>query len=107
MNMRIVFLIGFLLLCLQDFGQDSLLTIQQAVESAFKRNAELQQLNAQLRQKENTWRTATGISAPEISYFKEGIPSGPGDPFAEQRFTISQEIDFPLTTAYRLKGLSQ
>jgi len=107
MNKYLIF-IGFLLLWLQGWGQqDSLLTIQQAVESAYNRNAELQQLHAQLLQKENMWKTETGISAPEISYFKEGISTGPGDPFAEQRFTISQEIDFPLTAAYRLKGLSQ
>ena len=107
MNKFLIF-IGFLLLWLPGWGQqDSLLTIQQAVESAYNRNAELQQLHAQLVQKENMWKTETGISAPEISYFKEGISTGPGDPFAEQRFTISQEIDFPLTTAYRLKGLSE
>ena len=100
-------LIAFSLLWVQGFGQDSLLTIQMAVESAYNRNAELQQLHAQLKQKENIWRTETGISAPEISYFKEGISSGPGDPFDERRFTVSQEIDFPLTTVYRLKGLSQ
>ena len=78
-----------------------------AVESAYNRNAELQQLYACYRQKENVWRTETGISAPEISYFKEGISSMPGAPFDEQRFTVSQQIDFPLTTAYRLKALSQ
>lgn len=100
-------LIGLMFLWTQVLGQDSLLTIQQAVKSAFSSNAELQQMHAQLRQKENMWRTETGISAPEISYFKEGVSTGPGDPFAEQRFTISQEFDFPLTTAYRLKGLSQ
>lgn len=107
MNKHLFFIIGILMLGFQCFGQDSLLTIQQAVESAYNRNAELQQLHSQLHQKENLWRTQTGISAPEISYFKEGISSGPGDPFAEQRYTISQEFDFPLTTAYRLKALSQ
>jgi cobalt-zinc-cadmium efflux system outer membrane protein len=64
-------------------------------------------LYAQLKQKENLWRTETGISAPEISYFKEGIASGPGDVFDEKRITISQEIDFPLTTSYRLKALAE
>ncbi len=42
-----------------------------------------------------------------MSYFKEGIGSGPGDVFDEKRITISQQIDFPLTTAYRIKGLSE
>lgn len=92
---------------LQAFGQDSLLTIQQAVKTAYLQNTELQQLWAQLEQKENVWRTETGISAPEISYFKEGIGSGPGDVFDEKRFTVSQEIDFPLTTSYRIKGLKE
>ncbi len=102
-----IFLSVFLLLSISSFAQDSLLSIQMAVESAYNRNAELQQLYAQYKQRENAWRTETGISAPEISYFKEGISSGPGDPFDEKRITVSQEIDFPLTTAYRLKGLSE
>ena len=60
MNKYLIF-IGFLLLWLQGWGQqDSLLTIQQAVESAYNRNAELQQLHAQLLQKENMWKTETG-----------------------------------------------
>ena len=33
--------------------------------------------------------------------------SEPGDMYAEQRFTVSEEIDFPLTTGYRLKGISE
>uniref|UniRef100_UPI0032171F3B TolC family protein n=1 Tax=uncultured Draconibacterium sp. TaxID=1573823 RepID=UPI0032171F3B len=88
-------------------AQDSLLTIQDAVKSAYSSNAEIQQLWAQLKQKQDLWRTETGISAPEFSYFKEGIGSGSGDVFDEKRFTISQEIDFPLTTSYRLKGIKE
>src|SRR5680860_99456 len=101
-----LFFLLFLLIS-QTFAQDSLLTIQQAVKSAYSRNAELQQLWAQLKQKQSVWRTETGISAPEISYFKEGVASGPGDIFDEKRITVSQEIDFPLTTSYRLKGLKE
>jgi cobalt-zinc-cadmium efflux system outer membrane protein len=104
-HISLLFLTLFLMLSV--LGQDSLLTIQQAVKTAYLQNAELQQLWAQLKQKENVWRTETGISAPEISYFKEGMGDGPGDVFDEKRFTISQEIDFPLTTSYRLKGLKE
>lgn len=107
MYIRKILLAVFLFPAFHGFAQDSLLTIQGAVESAYSRNAELQQLYAQLKQKENLWRTETGISAPEISYFKEGIASGPGDVFDEKRITISQEIDFPLTTSYRLKALAE
>lgn len=98
---------GFILLFFMASGQDSLLTIQDAVESAYNQNAELKQLQAMIRQEENRWLTETGISAPEVSYFKEGMGSGPGDVFDEKRISVSQEIDFPLTTAYRLKGISE
>jgi cobalt-zinc-cadmium efflux system outer membrane protein len=104
---KIIFLI--FLFCTVSFvlkAQDEL-TIQDAVQYALDKNAKLQQVRAVFKQKENTWRTKTGISAPEISYFKEGIGSGPGDVFDEKRVTVSQEIDFPLTAAYRLKGISE
>lgn len=107
MNKLKYIVFGLMLLPLQGFSQDSLLTIQEAVQSALTRNAGLQQLRSQLNQQENFWRVSTGISSPAISYFKEGIPSGSGNIFDEKRITISQEIDFPLTTSYRLKGISQ
>jgi outer membrane protein, heavy metal efflux system len=88
-------------------AQEALLTIHQAVESAFTRNAELQQLKAQLEQKKNAWRLETGISAPEVSYFKEGIGKGPGDIFDEKRITVSQTFDFPTTGIYRIKALEE
>ncbi|MEE4115435.1 MAG: TolC family protein [Marinilabiliaceae bacterium] len=88
-------------------GQENLLTISEAVGSAFDRNTELQQMRAVLRQKQESWRTETGIGAPEISYFREGIQTGPEDLFDEQRIAISQELDFPLTTFYRLKAAKQ
>ncbi len=102
-----IFAVLFFLIFTAAAQEDSTLTIQEAVQSAFERNAQLQQLRAQLQQKENLWRMQTGISAPEISYFKEGISSGPGDAFDEKRITVSQEIDFPLTTSYRLKGIDE
>ncbi len=104
-TLSLFFILLFILPC--AVAQDSLLTIQEAVKSAYTRNSELQQLWAQLEQKKNEWRIAAGVSAPEISYFKEGISTEPGDPYDEKRFTISQEIDFPLTTSYRLKGISE
>jgi cobalt-zinc-cadmium efflux system outer membrane protein len=107
MKIPILIFTGVLLWLFQAAGQENLLTINQAVESAYEKNAGLQQLRQMLKQKESAWRTRTGISAPEISYFKEGIGNGPGDVFDEKRLTVSQEFDFPLTTAYRLKGISE
>ncbi|MBL7965702.1 MAG: TolC family protein [Prolixibacteraceae bacterium] len=87
--------------------QAQLLTIQDAVEQAIKNNAQINQMRSQLQQKQAEWRTQTGISAPEISYMKEGINNKAADPFQEQRWTVSQSVDFPLTTSYRIKGLHQ
>ena len=84
-----------------------LLTIQNAVDQAIKNNAPINQMRSQLNQKKEEWRTQTGISAPEFSYMKEGINNKAADPFQEKRMTVSQSIDFPLTTAYRLKGIRQ
>jgi len=102
---QVLFLLLVLLFRFTVSSQENLITIEQAVETAFKNNAELNQMRAQLIEKENIWRTETGISSPEFSYFKEGVSSDPASPYAEKRIAVSQEIDFPLTTSYRLKGL--
>lgn len=107
MQKRTILFLILLSTVLFSAAQDSLLTIQQAVESAYHRNTELQQMWARLEQKKNVWRTEMGISAPEVSYFKEGISTEPGDLYDEKRWTVSQEIDFPLTTSYRLKGIAE
>jgi len=88
-------------------AQNNLLTIQEAVEFAFDNNPELNQMRLQIEKAENQWRLETGIAPPEVTYFKEGIHTDPLTPFAEKRIAITQEIDFPLTTTYRLKGLQE
>lgn len=84
-----------------------LLTIKDAVDQAIQNNARINQMRAQLNQRKEAWRTQTGIAAPEISYLKEGIDNEAADPFQEQRITVSQSLDFPLTAAYRLKALKE
>lgn len=84
-----------------------LLTIQDAVSQAVKNNAQINQMRSQLNQKREEWRTQTGLSAPEFSYMKEGVNNKAADPFQEQRLTVSQSADFPLTTAYRIKGIHE
>lgn len=84
-----------------------MLTIQDAVGQAIKNNAQINQMRAQLNQKKEEWRTQSGIAAPELMYMKEGIDHKAGQPFQEKRLTVSQSVDFPLTTAYRLKAIQQ
>jgi len=97
----------FLLLGFLNPSHAQLLTINDAVEQAVKNNAQINQMRSQLNQKKEELRTQMGISAPEFSYMKEGINNKAADPFQEQRMTVSQSIDFPLTTVYRLKALKE
>ena len=99
-------IIFFLLTGIAGFSQENVLTINQAVETACNNNIELNQIRSQLKQKESIWQNI-GFLQPEISYFVEGIGSELSCPFLEKRITISQEIEFPLTVAYRVKGLKQ
>lgn len=102
--------IWMMLLCMIPLtltGQEKVLLIRQAVDSAIQNNPELNQFRAVLAQKLEEWRTLTGIEAPEISYFEEGINSKAAKPFEERRWTVSQSVDFPLTTMYRLKAVKE
>jgi cobalt-zinc-cadmium efflux system outer membrane protein len=94
---------------LSDFysAKSQLLSIKDAVDQALQNNAQINQLRSQLKQRKEEWRMKTGIAAPEISYMKEGMNTKAADPFQEQRMTISQTVDFPLTTSYRLKAIGE
>ena len=83
------------------------LTIQDAVGQAILNNAQINQMRSQLKQKSEMWRMNTGFSAPEVSFMKEGINGKAADPFQEQRLTVSQTVDFPLTTSYRFKAIRE
>ena len=103
-RLKFISVIFFLLIVIKVFSQQDLLTIGQAVSHAIEKNPEINQMRAVLQQKENEWRTLMGIEAPEISYFEEGMNGNDTKPFEERRLTVSQTIDFPLTTGYRLKA---
>lgn len=103
-RIKISITVTFLLFISNAIAQQDLLTIQNAVTHAIEKNAIINQLRAVLQQKENEWRTLTGIEAPEISYFEEGMNGNETKPFEERRLTVSQKVDFPLTTMYRLKA---
>ena len=105
--MRKTCLILFLLIGTVVHSQENFLSLQDAVKFGLSRNAGLQESYFILEQKRNAWRQETGVSDPEFSYFREGMSSGPGDIFEEQRMTFTQSIEFPVTTAYRLKGIRE
>ena len=107
MSRIIKILLLALLLNFSFTGNAQLLTIRDAVDQAIQNNAKINQMRSELNQKKEEWRTQTGISAPEFSYMKEGINPKADQPFQEKRMTVSQSIDFPLTTSYRLKAIRE
>jgi outer membrane protein, heavy metal efflux system len=81
------------------------LLLKEAVDQALNMNPQIKKMQATLAGKSAEWRTAVGLSNPEVSYAREGISAATAEPFSEQRFAIQQEFDFPLTTYYRLKKI--
>jgi cobalt-zinc-cadmium efflux system outer membrane protein len=76
----------------------SALSAQTALEIAYRQNPQINQLQYQVRAQEKQEVLSFGISDPEISYMREGIEGGG---FTEQRWSLSQSIEFPLTGIYR------
>ena len=81
------------------------LSLADAVSTALKLNPEVKRMEARLEGKSIEWKTAVGVQNPEVGYTREGISAIEPMPFAEQRFSIQQEFDFPLTTLYRLQKI--
>lgn len=106
-NKLLSLIVFFLPFSIMIHSQDTLLTVNMAVEHAFNSSPALQQMKAELDRESARKKTETGLSTPEISYFREGISTIPDKLFDEQRIAVSQEIDFPLTTIYRLKAVDQ
>lgn len=100
-------ILAVFLLAVQNTLKAQMLTIKDAVGQAIGNNAQINQMRARLNQKKEEWRTQTGIAAPEFMYMKEGIDHKAAQPFQEKRLTVSQSVDFPLTTAYRLKAIER
>ncbi|MFP8489909.1 TolC family protein [Gracilimonas sp. Q87] len=78
----------------------SSLSVQQALEIAYRQNPQINRLQYQIRAQKQQEVLSFGISDPELTYMREGIE---GSEFTEQRWSVSQSIEFPLTGIYRIK----
>jgi cobalt-zinc-cadmium efflux system outer membrane protein len=85
--------------------EGAVLTMEEAVSKALILNPELNKMKAQLDAKSLEWKASLGLYTPEFGFAREGISAIEPTPFQEQRFTFQQEVDFPLTTFYRLKKI--
>lgn len=101
--MTLVFLLVLLTLQLQgvDSADVNDLGVQKALEIANQQNPQINQLSYQIRAQEQNEALTIGLEKPEISYFREGIGE---ETFTEQRWSVSQQIQFPLTGIYKYRG---
>lgn len=84
-------------------GQDVQLTVRSAIETARKSSPALNQIRAQIRGKKGQKWMSVGLRSPELLYFKEGIEADQPGSFSEKRLAISQSLDFPLRSYFRIK----
>ena len=84
-------------------SQNNKISLERAVETSLKNNPALKQWEARLKAKKQERKLAYGIENPELTYFKEGINDNTTPAFDEQRIAISQSVDFPLKSIYKVK----
>lgn len=77
------------------------LSVGKALEIAYQHNPRVNQLKNRIEAQRQQPPLSLGIGNPELNYAKEGIGQGS---FAEQRWVVSQSLDFPLTGYYRFKS---
>jgi outer membrane protein, heavy metal efflux system len=80
------------------------LSVRAAIELAMEQNPGLNALRQEVVVRQGERHTALGIHAPQLVYFREGIATGEAG-YQEQRWAISQTIDSPASTYYRLRQL--
>lgn len=84
-------------------AQDGTLTVEEAVSLARTNHPALQALREQMAGASARTRQTFGVAAPRISWFREGLDQDPVTPLSEQRWTVSQQLDFPLASWYRYR----
>ncbi|SMO47480.1 TolC family protein [Fodinibius sediminis] len=75
--------------------------VRKALQIAYEHNPEINQLTNRIRAQQQQQILSIGLQDPELSYVKEGIGKGT---FGEQRWSISQKIEFPLSSYYRYQN---
>jgi len=77
------------------------LSVDKALSIAYEHNPRVNQLKSQIKAQHAQQGLSLGLNDPVITYAREGIGEGT---FSEQRWVISQSLDFPLTSYYRIKS---
>ena len=83
------------------------ISVQEALELAEARNPALNQAREQEEAARARWWHALGLEAPQLAYLRDGVPLSGASGFHEQRWSLGQRIQFPLTTWYGLSRASR
>ena len=94
-----------LLFSFQSIPQDTTdlnnLSVGKALEIAYEHSPQVNQLMNRIEGQKQQVGLSLGIKNPTVTYAREGIGEGT---FAEQRWMVTQSMDFPLTGYYRAKS---
>jgi cobalt-zinc-cadmium efflux system outer membrane protein len=88
----------------QGSEESTVLSVQKALQVALDNNPKLHQREQELRWTKGQQKLSLGIENPELYYMKEGIDNGS---YSEQRWAVSQSLNFPLQSAQRYKQYDQ
>ena len=84
---------------------DEQLTVARAIAIAISQNPALNQYREEIRsQRGERWR-GVGLPSPDLLILQEGIPRE-GSGFGERRWGISQSLDFPLKSYFRMRRMT-
>lgn len=84
-----------------DTTELSNLSVGQALEIAYTYNPAIRQLQHEIDAQRQMQSFSLGIESPELTYAREGVGGGS---FTEQRWMVTQSLDFPLTGYFRFQG---
>lgn len=83
--------------------------VKDAISIAYNNNPEIKQLESKIRAASKLRWSAVGLSSPELFYFREGVPTNQpfttSPDFVEQRYGITQTLQFPLTSFFQYKKI--
>jgi len=80
---------------------DQQLGVQEALNIALENSPALNRIKEQLNAQKGKRRASWMIDDPEVYYMREGMKNSQ---FTEQRWAISQSMDFPLASYYQLQS---
>ncbi len=85
----------------QHQPSETALRVQKAIDLALENNPGLNSYREQIRAQQAQRLSSFGLQSPQLDYTREGLGAGVASGFSQERWTISQTLDFPVAPYYR------